>query len=67
VKLFLESYHGGYLWLNCQIKVDPVLINRIIGLSMQRPDPNDYYPRKTADYALAQKIKEAYHDVEKGA
>jgi hypothetical protein len=66
VKLFLASYHGGYLWLKCRITVDPTLINWITGLSMQGPDPHDYYPGKTADCALAQKIKEAYGDVEKG-
>jgi hypothetical protein len=43
------------------------LINRIIGLSMQGPDPQDYYPKKTVDRALSQKIKEAYGNVEKGA
>jgi hypothetical protein len=43
------------------------LINRIIELSMQGPDPHEYYPRKTTDPALAQKIKEACGDVEKGA
>jgi hypothetical protein len=67
VKLLLESYHGGYLWLNCHIKVDPTLINWIIGLSIQGPDPQNYYPGNTADRALAQNIKEAYVDVEKGA
>jgi hypothetical protein len=34
---------------------------------MQGPDPQDYYPRKTVDRALSQKIKEAYGNVEKGA
>jgi hypothetical protein len=33
---------------------------------MQGPDPHDYYPGKTADHALSQKIKESYGDVEKG-
>jgi hypothetical protein len=33
---------------------------------MQGPDPHDYYLGKTVDCALAQKIKEAYGDVEKG-
>jgi hypothetical protein len=66
VKLLLVSYHGGYLWLNHRIKVDPTLINWIIGISMQGPNPHDCYPGKTADCSLAQKIKEAYGDVEKG-
>jgi hypothetical protein len=44
-----------------------VLINTIIGLSMQGLDPHEYYPRKTPDCALSQKIKEAYGNVEKGA
>jgi hypothetical protein len=67
VKLLLESYHGGYLWLDRRITVDPALINRITRLSMQGLDPHEYYSGKTADHALAQKIKEAYGDVEKGA
>jgi hypothetical protein len=67
VKLLLASYHRRYLWLICHITVDPALINRITGLSMKGLDPHEYYPRMTADHALAQKIKEAYGDVEKGA
>jgi hypothetical protein len=66
VKLLLSYYHGGYLWLNCHITVDLMLINRITGLSMQGPDPQKFYPGKTTDRALAQKIKEAYGNVEKG-
>jgi hypothetical protein len=46
--------------------MDPTLINRIIGLSMQGPDPHEFYPGKTSDGALAQKIKETYGDVKKG-
>jgi hypothetical protein len=66
VKLLLPSYHGGYMWLERRITVDPALINRIIVPSMQGPDPHEYYPGKTADHTLAQNIKEAYGDVEKG-
>jgi hypothetical protein len=66
VKLLLSCYHGGYLWLNRRIIVDPTLINRITGLSMQGPDPQDFYPGKTMDHALAQRIKDTYGDVEKG-
>ena len=43
-----------------------MLINRIMGLSMQGPDPQDFYPRKAIDRALAQRIKDTYGDVEKG-
>jgi hypothetical protein len=44
-----------------------VLIHQITGLSMQGPDPQDFYPGKVyADHALAQKIKDTYDDVEKG-
>jgi hypothetical protein len=64
--LLLSCYHGGYLWLNHRITVDPTLINQITGLSMQGPDPQDFYPGKTSDRALAQRIKETYGDVEKG-
>jgi hypothetical protein len=66
VKLLLSCYHGGYLWLNRRITVDLTLIHRITGLSMQGPDPQDFYPGKTVDHALAQKIKDMYGDVEKG-
>jgi hypothetical protein len=39
VKMLLSCYHGRYLWLNHRITVDPMLINRITKMSMQRPDP----------------------------
>jgi hypothetical protein len=35
-------------------------------LSMQGPDPQDFYPGKATDCALMQKIKDTYDDVEKG-
>jgi hypothetical protein len=66
IKLLLSCYHGGYLWLNRRIIVDLTLINRITWLSMQGPDPQEFYPGKTSDRALAQKIKETYGNVEKG-
>jgi hypothetical protein len=66
VKLLLSCYHGGYLWLNCYIIVDLTLINQITGLSMQGIDPQDFYPRKSMDHVLAQRIKDTYGDVEKG-
>jgi hypothetical protein len=66
VKLLLSCYHGGYLWFNHRIIVDPTMINWITGLSMQGPDPHDFYPRKTADHTLAQRIKDTYKYVEKG-
>jgi hypothetical protein len=37
VKLLLSCYHGGYLWLDHHITIDPTLIHRIMGLSMQGP------------------------------
>jgi hypothetical protein len=39
VKMLLSCYHGGYLWLNRCITMDPILISRITGMSMQGPDP----------------------------
>jgi hypothetical protein len=33
---------------------------------MQGPDPQDFYPGKATNRALAQKIKDTYDDVEKG-
>jgi hypothetical protein len=66
VKLLLSCFHGGYLWLDRCITIDLVLIHRITGLSMQGLDPQDFYPGKVADRALAQMIKETYDDVEKG-
>jgi hypothetical protein len=66
VKLLLSCYHGGYLWLDRHITVDPTLIHLITGLSMQGPDPQQFYPGKTSDRSLAQRIKEDYGDVEKG-
>jgi hypothetical protein len=46
--------------------MDLTLINWITGLIMQGLDPQELYPGKTADRALAAKIKETYGDVEKG-
>ena len=66
VKLLLSYYNGEYLWINHRITVDPTLINRITRLSMQGPNPHDFYPGKTIDHALAQRIKDTYGDVEKG-
>jgi hypothetical protein len=66
VKLLLSCYHGGNLWLDLRIIVDPTLIHRITRLSMQGPDSQEFYPGKATDRALAQKIKDTYGDVEKG-
>jgi hypothetical protein len=44
VKLLLSCYHGGYLWLYHCITVDLTLIHRITGLSIQGPNPQDFYP-----------------------
>jgi len=46
--------------------MDSTLIHLITGLSMQGPNPQQLYPGKVADHSLAQHIKEAYDDVEKG-
>jgi hypothetical protein len=54
------------LWLNHHITIDLTLINQIMGLSMQGPDPQDFYPGKAMDRGLAQSIKDTYGDVEKG-
>jgi hypothetical protein len=53
VKLLLSCYHGGYLWLDRWITVDLTLIHLIIGLSMQGPDPQQFYPGKASDRSLA--------------
>jgi hypothetical protein len=66
VNIVLLCYHGGYLWLDRCIIVDLMLIHRITRLSMQGPDPQDFYPGKVVDRALAQRIKDTYGDVEKG-
>jgi hypothetical protein len=33
---------------------------------MQGPEPQDFYPGKTTDHALSQRIKDTYGDLEKG-
>jgi hypothetical protein len=66
VKLLLSSYHGRYLWLNRCITVDPTLINQITGLSMQGPDPHDFYLGNTMDRALTHRINDTYGNVDKG-
>jgi hypothetical protein len=38
-KLLLSCYHGRYLCLDYHITVDPTLIHKITGLSMQGTDP----------------------------
>jgi hypothetical protein len=48
------------------VTMDLTLIHLITGLSMQGPDPQQFYPGKTSDRSLAQCIKEDYGDVEKG-
>jgi hypothetical protein len=66
VKLLLSCYHGRYLWLDRCITVDRTFIHRITGLSMQGPDPHEFYPGKATNRALAHKIKDTYGDVKKG-
>jgi hypothetical protein len=66
VKLLISCCHGGYLWLENRIIVDPALIHRITELSMQGPDPQDFYLGKATYCTLAQKIKDTYDDVQKG-
>jgi hypothetical protein len=66
IKILLSCFHGGYLWLDRCITIDLVLIHMITRLSMQGPDPQDFYPGKAADSTLAQTIKDTYGDVEKG-
>jgi hypothetical protein len=66
VKILFVCFHSANLWLDRCITIDPMLIHRITELSMQGPDPQDFYPGKVVDCALAQKIKDSYDDVEKG-
>jgi hypothetical protein len=54
------------LWLDRRINVDLALIHRITGLSVKVPDPQQFYSGKASDRSLAQRIKEAYEEVEKG-
>jgi hypothetical protein len=66
IKILMSCFHGGYMWLDRCITMDPTLIHLITGLSMQGPDPQKFYNGKTSDRSLAQRIKEVYGDVEKG-
>ena len=52
--------------MNRRIMIDLKLINQITGLSMQGPDPQEFYLRKIADCALSQRIKDIYGNLEKG-
>jgi hypothetical protein len=54
IKLLLSCFHGGYLWLDRRIIVDPTLIHWITGLIMEGLDPQDVYPGMATDHALAQ-------------
>jgi hypothetical protein len=51
--MLLSCYHGGYLWLNLRIIVDLMMINRITSLSMQGPDPQEFYPGKSMGCTLS--------------
>jgi hypothetical protein len=66
IKILLSCYHGRYMCINQWIIVDLVLIHHITGLRMQGPDPRQFFPGKASDCSLAQHIKEAYGEVEKG-
>jgi hypothetical protein len=66
VKLLMSCYHGGYLWLDRCVTVDLTLIHLITVLSIQAPDPHQFYPQKAADCSLVRQIKETYGDAEKG-
>jgi len=44
--------------------MDLALIHLITKLSMQGPDPHQFYPGKTSNHSLAQQIKEEYGNVE---
>jgi hypothetical protein len=66
IKILLSCYHGGYLWLENCVTVDPTLIHLFTGLIMQGPDPQQFYLGKAADRSLAQRIKEYYGNVDMG-
>jgi hypothetical protein len=66
IKILFSFFHRVYLWLYRCITINLVLIHTITRLSMQGPDPQDFYPGKVVDRSLAQKIKDIYGDVEKG-
>jgi hypothetical protein len=66
VKILLSCFHGGYLWLDRCIIVDPTLIHKITRLRMQGPDPQEFYLGKAVGHTLTQKIKYTHGDVEKG-
>jgi len=57
VQILFSFFRGGYLWLDRHITVDFALIHQITGLSMQGTDPQEFYPGKVANHALAHKIK----------
>jgi hypothetical protein len=57
VKILVSCYHGGNLLLDRTIIVDPALIYRIIGLIFKGPDPQQFYPGRTSNRSLAQRIK----------
>jgi hypothetical protein len=66
VKILFSCFHDGYMWLDRNITIDLPLIHRITRLSIQGPDPQDFYLGKAEDHALAQNIKYSYDNVKKG-
>jgi hypothetical protein len=43
VKILLLCFHGGYLWLDIHIIIELAPVHRITRLSMQGPNPQDFY------------------------
>jgi hypothetical protein len=62
----MSCYHGGYMWLDRHVTMDPTLIHLITRLRMQGLDPQQFYLEKTSDRSMEQGIKEDCGDVEKG-
>lgn len=60
VKLLFSRVHGGYLWMDSRISINPHLIWRITRLSKQGIDPTSEFVEKDKDKQLAKDIKAKY-------
>jgi len=57
VKVLLCRVHGGYIWLDSRISLDPHLLARLTKLSKQGIDPSTVFIGKTQDKQLAETLK----------
>lgn len=66
VRLLLTRMHGGYMWMDSKISLDPHLIWRIMKLRKKGKDPTTVFVDKTQDKQLAEKLNKKFGLKKKG-